>query len=307
MRGEEGQATPEWVALLLVVALLMAGLLTVGAEASGAGLARAIASRILCAAAIAEDCGDEPALIAAYGAEVGKLARRHMPWILYENGSRAMPVDFRRCRSTGCGDGSARGLVERTDAGLRVTAFVHVVDCRADAAAESEAAGADCSPPRAGNLYIQYWTYYADSATMRGVPVLGAKGYHPDDWEGVQVRVGPDGEVDERASSHHGYNYGQSAANLASDAGVGPLRNLEEVVGARPRNGWGPESHMLFVSGGSHAGNAGAVPHVDRITPGRRVHLVPLEPIAATSRVRFAISPPWHKRVWSDPEAEGTD
>ena len=56
--------------------------------------------------------------------------RRHMPTLLFERGSRALPVDFRRCRSVGCGDGSARGLVHETDAGLPVTAFVHVVDCR---------------------------------------------------------------------------------------------------------------------------------------------------------------------------------
>ncbi len=58
------------------------------------------------------------------------MVREHMPMLAFEEGSRALPVDFRRCRSTSCGDGSARGLVHRTDAGLPVTAFVHVVDCR---------------------------------------------------------------------------------------------------------------------------------------------------------------------------------
>jgi hypothetical protein len=230
-----------------------------------------------------------------------------MPTIAFESGSRAVPVDFRRCRSTNCGDGTARGLVHRTDQRLPVTAFVHVVDCRAGERAESEAGGADCSGSRAGRLYVQYWLYYADSATLRGVPIVGREGFHRDDWEGVQIRVSADGSVDERASSHHGYNYGLSVRNWGSDAGIGPLREMAEALGARNEGGWGPETHLLLVSGGSHAGNAIGFADVDRFTPGRRVHLVPLEPIGASSGARFAIAPPWLKRVWRDPEYEGTD
>jgi hypothetical protein len=249
-----------------------------------------LASRILCAAALSDRCGDEPALIAAYGSQVGKLVRRHMPTIFFEQGSRALPVDFRRCRDVECGDGSVRGLVHETDAGLPVTAFVHTID-------------------RGGNLYIQYWLYYADSATLRGVPIAGDAGYHHDDWESVQIRIGRDGEVDERASSHHGYNYAQSVANAGSDAGIDPLKDAAEAVGARPENGWGPETHMLVVSGGSHAGNTNGFLRIDRVTPGRRVHLVPLEPIAEEEGggYSFAVNPPWRKRVWRNPEASGTD
>ncbi len=305
--GERGQGTVEWVGVLCVVGLLMAGLVAVGVRVPGVALARAVASRILCAASLADSCGDEPVLIAEYGSEVGRLVRVHMPSLLFEQGSRAVPVDFRRCRSTACGDGPERGYVRRTEAGLPVSAFVHVIDCRPDAADASEAEGADCSGGRAGNLYIQYWTYYADSATLRGVPIVGEEGFHRDDWEGVQIRIRPDGSVDERASSHNGYNDARSVANWGSDAGFGPLRGAAEAVGLRPENGWGPETHILLISGGSHAGNVDGIPHIERMTPRNRVHLIPLEPIAATSNARFAISPPWRKRVWRDPEAEGTD
>ncbi|MGN6275036.1 MAG: hypothetical protein ACTHNP_03780 [Solirubrobacterales bacterium] len=307
MSSERGQGTVEWVGTLLVVALAALGLAAAGVQVPGASLARAVADRILCAASLADGCGDEPALISAYGTEVGKLVRRHMPTILFEEGSRALPVDFRRCRSTECGDGSGSDVVHRTDDRLPVSAFVHVVDCREGEAEHSEAAGADCSGNRAGNLYIQYWLYYADSATLRDLPVVGDEGYHHDDWEGVQIRIRPDGEVDERASSHDGYNYARSSANWASDAGIEPLNDLAETVGARPANGWGPETGLLLVSGGSHAGNTIGRPNTDHWTPGRRVHLIPLEPIAATSTAHFAISPPWLKRVWLDPEAEGPD
>jgi hypothetical protein len=294
---ERGQGTVEWVGLLAVVALLLVGLVAVGVRVPGAVLARAVASRVLCAVAMGDECRDEPALIASYGDEVGRLVRRHMPTIFFEQGSRALPVDFRRCRDTKCGDGAARGLVSETDAGLPVTAFIHVIDCR-DA----------CAGSRRGSLYIQYWLFYADSATLRGVPIVGDAGYHRDDWEGVQVRIGRDGEVDERASSHHGYNADQSIANLGADAGIDPLRDLAEDVGARPDNGWGSETGMLVVSGGSHAGNTDSFLRIDRVTPGSRVHLIPLEPaLDRLDGYRFAVAPPWRKRVWRDPEAEGTD
>lgn len=307
MESERGQSTVEWVALLAVVALLLAGLVAVGVRVPGVALAQSIGSRILCAASLAGSCGDEPVLIAAYGSEVGKLVRKHMPTILFERGSRAVPVDFRRCRSTECGDGPERGLVRRSDAGLPVSAFVHVIDCRPGEAEETEAEGADCSGRRAGRLYIQFWLYYADSATLRGVPVVGDAGYHRDDWESVQIRIDSDGKIDQRASSHSGYNHGQGVANWGSDAGIDPLNDVAEAVGARARNGWGPETGLLLVSGGSHAGNVGGIPRIDRLTHGRRVHLIPLESIAASSAARFAVSPPWRKRVWRDPEADGTD
>jgi hypothetical protein len=318
---ERGQGTVEWVGTIAVVTLLLAALVALGVRMPGASLARAVASRILCAASLADGCGDEPVLIATYGDEIGRLVRRHMPTLLLEDGSRALPVDFRRCRAVVCGDGTPRGLVHKTNRGEHVTAFVHVLDCRDGAEAEpaavrpgvapglSDGTPPDCSGSRAGHLYIQYWTYYANSATLRGVPIAEDEGYHADDWEGVQIRIGRDGRVDERASSHDGYNYAQSIANAGSDAGVALLREAAEAVGARPPDGWGSETGLLLVSGGSHAGNAdGDRGDTDRRVPGRRVHLVPLEPIAAAEGdyYRFAISPPWRKRVWRDPEATGT-
>lgn len=308
MRGERGQGTVEWVGVVCLLSLLLVGVFAVGARVPGAALAQALASRILCAAALADRCGDEPVLIAAYGGEVGELVRRHMPSLLFEQGSKAVPVDFRRCRETSCGDAKEHGYVKRTEAGFPVAAFVHVVDCRSDAAEDAEAAGADCSGSRAGNLYIQYWTYYADSATFRGIPVLGDAGYHPDDWEGVQIRIRPDGSVDERASSHEGYNQRPGPVDgWASDAGIDPVKDATETLGLRGENGWGPETHLLIVSGGSHAGNTAGIPHIERLAPRTHVHLIPLEPIAAETDAHFAINPPWRKKVWRDPEAAGTD
>lgn len=295
MGSERGQGTVEWVGLVTLVSLVLLALVAAGVRVPGAPLAQALADRILCAAALAERCGDDdPELIAAYGSEVGQLARQHMPMLAFERDSRAVPIDFRRCRQSACGDAAGEGLIGATDQGLPVTAFVHVIDCREGEAERSEAAGADCSGKRVGNLYLQYWLYYADSATLRGVPVAGKKGYHADDWESVQFRIGPDGTVEQRASSHHGYNSARRPTNWAYDAGV------------LTHAGWGPETRLLMVAGGSHAGSTIGLQSTNRFTPGDRVHLIPLEPIAAESSASFAISPPWRKHVWNDPEAEDT-
>jgi hypothetical protein len=304
--SERGQGTVEWVGMVCLLSLLVVGVLAAGVRVPGVDLARSVGQRILCAAELADGCGDEPLLIATYGDEVGRLVRRHMPTIGFEDGSRAVPIDYRNCRLTECGDAPDDGLVHRTEQRLPVTAFVHVVDCRAGEREASEAAGADCSGDRAGRLYIQYWLYYANSATLRDVPVVGDVGEHHDDWESVQVRINPDGSVDERASSHDGYNYSLQDLDWGSDAGIGFLRELAEDLDVRHPNGWGPETGLLLVSGGSHAGNATGAPRGSRFTPGRRVHLIPLEPIAADSHATFAVVPPWLKEVWSDPEAEGT-
>jgi len=305
MRSEQGQGTVEFVGVLAVVALLLVGVLAAGAAVPGGELAREIGGKLLCAVSLADGCGDEPVLIATYGDEIGRLVRQHMPTIGFEDDSRALPVDWRRCRMTECGDGADDGLVHRSDEGLAVTAFVHVVDCRAEEREESEAAGVDCSGERDGNLYLQYWLYYANSTTGQ-VPVLGPIDEHHDDWESVQVRIGSDGQVDERASSHLGYNYERSFFNGVSDAGIDPVREAAEDAGVRERNGWGPETGYLDVSGGSHAGNV-ADGHGSRFIPGGRVHLVPLEPIAEHSHSTFAVIPPWLKKVWRDPESSGTD
>lgn len=300
---ERGQGTVEWVGLVCVVALLLVALVFAGVRVPGAGLARALGEKLLCAVAMVERCGDE-GLVLAYGDEVAELVREHAPTLRLERGSKALPVDFRRCRETACADGSARGLVDESDAGLPVTAFVRVLDCRRREARE-------CAGPRAGNLYLSYWFYYADSATLRGVPVAGARGFHLDDWESVQFRIGADGAVAQRASSHHGYNHARSIANAGSDAGLTAVRRAAEALGMRPRNGWGPATGQLFVSGGSHAGNVDGNPgRSDRTVPAGRLRLIPLEPLATSGeadRHRFAVTPPWRKRVWRDPEAQTTN
>src|ERR1044072_6779132 len=92
--NERGQGTVEWVGLVAIVALLLVAFVAGGGGGGGvpgAALARPIASRLLCAAALADSCGDEPRLIAAYGKEVGRLVRGHMPSLLVARRSPPPP------------------------------------------------------------------------------------------------------------------------------------------------------------------------------------------------------------------------
>lgn len=307
--GERGQATVEWVGVVCLFALLFAAILALaGLRPAGTSLAEAIAQRILCAVSLSGECERTSALVSQYGRDVAALVADHAPQIFYEPGEAEIPVDFRRCRQVACDTAAASGEASRTSEGIPVAAFVHVVDCREDALASSRAAGYDCDGERDGNLYIQYWTYYADSVvTFRGVPIAELSGTHADDWEGYQVRIAPAGNL-ARASSHHGYNYVQSPGNWSSDAGVGPLNDIVEALGGRPEGGWGPETGSFYVSSGSHAGNVrdDSIGH-ERWTPADRIELIPIEALPdSDAAATFSVTPPWQKGVYHDPESEGT-
>jgi hypothetical protein len=320
-------------------------------------LAYEIGERIVCAVKLSYGCRSDPELAATYG-ELASEVRDNAPRIVYEQGMTALPVDFRSCRSPACSDGAENGSVTRSLAGRPVAAFTHVVDCRDPQ--EGEAHGYDCSGERAGRVYIQYWTYYGDSATSRTTPILGAAGYHRDDWEGYQVRINPDGSVDARASSHNGYNGADApGVDWASDAsgkvpGATAVRDATEFLGLRDDRGWTPSQGTLYVSGGSHAGHATesslgreltdliAIERLAlngkrlpgplgpeeerhrrellanrlrsalfgpgaRMTPRGSVKLIPIESLADRDSYSFAISPPWRKLVYTDPEYRGTD
>ena len=283
---QRGQSTVEWVGLVLLVSLVIAALGAIaGIGLPGAALARAIASKIICTAGLGDGCslGAEP-LLAAYGDQLATSLREHAPTIFYEDGMRALPVDYRDCREDACADGAEAGSAATTNAGKPVALFVHIVDCRPGAPPDSASERADCSGVRTGSVYLQYFAYYPGSATGEGsiVPdairdLTGGATFHPDDWESFQVKLTPDGSF-ERASAHHGYG-----------------------------DGWVAETGAYFVSGGSHAGHLFPSPS-DRYTDPEAITLIPLEPIAATDPdVSFAVTPPWLKKVWFDPEYEGTD
>jgi hypothetical protein len=289
----------------------------VGVRIRAMALPDEIGERIVCAVRLTEDCANEPRLRAANGAEVAALLRAHAPALLYEAGMTTLPVDFRDCRSDACAAGPGGGAVSRSEAGARTVAFTHVIDCRPGHATRTVSWGGVCSGIRAGNLYLQYWLYYPGSATAEGsTPLKGAirrvstalghPTYHPDDWEGYQVRLGPRASF-ARATDHRGYSYELDAPLARYRLSRGPRGAWRVERTPAPLNGWGPESDSYYISGGSHAGTAGVRREVSRTTKDGRLVLIPIETLPGRLRYSFAISPPWRKRVYFDPEYDGTD
>src|SRR3954453_7031724 len=144
---QDGQSTVEWVGLCLAVpALLLGAPPPGGGGLPGGSLARAIATRLLCAAGLSSICGEGGDLVAAYGPELAGEVERNAPRIVYEAGMAALPVDFRSCRNDSCAAGPDSGPVWTSDTDEPVAAFVHVMDCRTELArAESTAHGYDCT------------------------------------------------------------------------------------------------------------------------------------------------------------------
>ena len=306
MRGERGQATVEWVGLVLVVALALgaaAAFVPFGDRTLGDSLLHALlcAVRGDCAGAAAR--GDTE-LVAAYGARDAALVRRFAPNIAYEPGTFTLPVDWRQCRSHRCSDAPDRSDldVHRSERGaFPATAFTHVAR-------------------RGGRTYLQYWFYYPDSTTTWGGAAAAWRtvvdaaarrpsypGFHLDDWEAYQVRIEASGRALARATAHDGYDYCKSSA-----------------LGC-PRHDWGPLTGWTRVSRGSHAGHIPVVRELlpptvrpvregvevhERVTTGPELRLVPLETIDPRSYRPLepdGPSPPWRKLVYDDPRDDSTN
>jgi hypothetical protein len=286
--AELGQASVEWVALVLVCMLALGALAAFVPSAEGRSLGAFLAHRIVCA--VRGGCDDGArALADAYGERDAALVRAHAPSLVYERGERQLPVDWRRCRERGCANAPDEGGLDahRSDSGEPATVFTRLRRLR-------------------GRTYIQYWLYYADSnTTFAGADraweaswllprlrelVSGSgdwPGFHRDDWESVQVRLDPDGSAWVRASSHGHY---------------------QGCKGGECRNRWASYEGWARVSYGSHAGHipaAGPDPR-ERTTTAEGLRLIPLEThrTGGYRRRDEDVSPPWRKPVYDDPESD---
>jgi hypothetical protein len=323
--GQAGQASIEWIGVVLLVALIAAALVAVRPRLDGRSIGGFLAHHVVCASA--GSCHEpERALEGAYGEDVAATVRELAPNLVYEPGERQLPVDWRECRRRGCANAPDDPDLDthHSDAGARATAFTHVVR-------------------RGGRLYVQYWLYYPDSNSafagsdriwerswilprvrrlVAGTPDY--PGFHRDDWEGVFIRIDPDGSTWVRASSHGHF---QSCKSRAC------------------RNEWTRPTGWVRVSRGSHSGhvpfrleprppgaNDGArIPRIPRYIPPpgsptrpqRRIPLVPgrdmnerttsgeglrLIPLESRESGHYRplderIKPPWRKRVYTDPES----
>jgi hypothetical protein len=224
-RSQQGQATVEWSALVMVLALAFAATGVVVARTDTWAFGERVVHALVCA--VEGGCEERDSLALAYGDAVAEQVRSHAPNVVYERSSAALPIDFRRCRETACSDGpSAARAIERSATGLPVTAFTRVVDRR----------------DRGGSLYLQYWFYYPESFTGGIGRMFGDAwpGFHPDDWEAYQVRISGAGKVSARATAHGGYASGWSAARgwyrVSGGSHAGHLVDLPDGERMTPRS-----------------------------------------------------------------------
>jgi hypothetical protein len=311
MRCERGQATIEWVGLVLLASLALGALATAVPVVDGRSFGGFLSHRILCAIKGKCDNGDA-GLARSQGPSHAELLRRYAPELVYERGERQVPVDFRTCRARECSNAPDDPDldVHRSATGEPATAFTNVVR-------------------RGGRTYLQYFFYYPDSnSTFAGSDVAwnhsplrfigDYPGFHLDDWEGYSVRLDADGSASVRSTSHGHHQYCKQA---------------------ECRNRWGPRTGWTRVSRGSHAGHvplardpgppgaltpprpgAGAKPpqrritlrpqipgvHLrERTTTGDGLRLIPLEEVKDRPyrRLDKDIKPPWQKSLYSDPES----
>jgi hypothetical protein len=288
MGNERGQASIEWVALTMLLVLALGGLLTAVPAVDGRSLGGALAHSLFCA--VKGDCARDASLVRAYGARDAGLVRHHLQGLVFEQGERQIPVDWRDCRAVECAIAADdRDLdVHRSATGLPATVFTRLLR-------------------RGDRRYIQYWFYYPDSNTTWGGSdkiwkhtavggigrlVTGSDdypGWHADDWEGAIVRVEADGRAAVRVTSHGHWQWCKERG----------------CVGR-----WGPVTGWTRVSRGSHAGHvlADVVPGAglrERTSTADGIRLVPLEGMAkdAYRRLDPGISPPWEKDAYANPES----
>ena len=311
MRCERGQATIEWVGLVLLASLAMGALAAAVPVVDGRSFGGFLSHRILCAIKGRCENGDR-ALASAHGASDAELLRRHAPELVYEPGEGQLPVDFRRCRARECSEAPDDPDLDahRSATGERASAFTNVIR-------------------RGGRTYLQYFFYYPDSnSTFAGSDVAwkhsplallgGYPGFHKDDWEAYAVRLGADGRASVRSTSHGHHQYCKQA---------------------ECENHWGPSTGWTRVSRGSHAGHipldrrvgtrrrggrlAGRpglsgvgkrvryrpqIPGVhlrERTTTGDGLRLIPLAEVRNRPyrRLDEDIAPPWQKSLYNDPES----
>ena len=312
MSSETGQATIEWTAVMLLVALALAAAVAFLPVVDGRSFGSFLAHSIVCAIRGGCDEGDR-ALAAAYGPADAALVRHFAPNIVYEPGTHTLPVDFRRCRSHHCSDAPDDQSLDtaRSSRGVPAAAFTHVLH-------------------RGDSTFLQYWFYYPDSNSVLGpssaiwnnspLALAGRyPGFHRDDWEGFQVHLGADGRAVVRATSHDGYqackqrecrnkwtaSTGWTRVSKGSHAGHIPL---EAVFVRGGRMQLAPNWSLLRVFGYRPLYPGVQLP--ERTTGAAALDLIPIEtlsPAVMRDTKWDGISPPWLKEVYLDPLSNSTN
>ena len=275
--AERGQATPEYVGLVLLVAALLAGLLALAGPAlPGGALARAVAAeaRLRGRGGGVLRCA-RPSSRRSLAARAGLRRRARgddrraaLPEISFEDDDFvSLPGRLPRVpRSAACADSVLHGSLEHTQTGLEPAAFVHVVDCRD--AGRRGAARATTARARAPAT--------STSSTGSTTPRAGRRAYQR--WGYPRRRLGelPGADRPGRRRAAPG----QLPPQLQRPQRRPRQHRQRPRLGAAGRLGQDPG--QLHVAAGSHAGmTAGRRRRQPPRSPRQTCGSIPLEPIAA--------------------------
>ena len=322
---QRGQATVELVALLLLCCGAFGALLALKGGFDGRAFGGFLARHVACA--VSGRCDrDERRLADAYGARDAATVRALAPNLVYEPGESELPVDWQRCRHVRCAAAPDDRMLD-----------AHAGSGESGAGGRAPATAFTRLLRRDGRLYVQYWLYYPDSnSVLAGSDRIWERswllprlrdlvsgtpdypGFHEDDWEGVFVRLDPDGSAWARASSHghvQGCKWracedrwvrstGWVRISRGSHAGHVPFRSER-----RWRTGV-PQPGPRFMPLPAPPRRTPMLPGRDmdeRTTTAEGLRLVPLEPLDhGDYRPRDpGVKPPWNKGAYDDPEGDG--
>jgi hypothetical protein len=139
---------------------------------------------------------------------------------------------------------------------------------------------------------LEFWTYYPTSQTSH-LPLAALRGFHRDDWEGVEVALAPGGRVlGARGSAHFGWNgsapwWEEHRDDFAPYAGV--------VYRAAGSHALGLRRGDIDLAGDGWNGDLGTLaPGTCELRAADRagMHARAFDPGAVA---------PWAKQAWSDP------
>jgi hypothetical protein len=317
LAAQAGQAAVEFVALLFLCGLALSALFATTRGFDGRSTGGFLAHHLVCA--VSGRCDShQQALTDAYGAADAARVRALAPNLVYEGGERQLPVDWRSCRRVECAAAPDDRALDAhlTGGGGRATAFTRLIR-------------------RGGRLYVAYWLYYPESnSAVAGSDRLWERswllprirrllkgtrdypGFHRDDWEGVFLRVDPDGSTWARASSHGHYQgckwgdckdswmraTGWVRISRGSHSGHIPYRREVAPAPQQP----GPRVYQPLSGRPRHFPLIPGRDLHERSTTGEGLRLVPLETLDRGDYFPLdpGVKPPWRKRAYGDPESD---
>ncbi len=281
MRSERGQATIEWVGLVLLASLVLGALAAAVPLIDGRSFGGFLSHRIVCAVKGSACAEHDRALARAYGERDAALLRRYAPGIVYEPGERQLPVDFRRCRRVQCANAPPDERPRRPPHPRRRPRHrLHARD-----------------PPRRAHLppvlalLPRLELDLRRARTCHG-SLAGRRrdypGYHDDDWEGHVVTARP------RRPRRGALDLPRPLAVVQAGRlprPLGPAHRLDPRVAGQPRRPHPARPQRRAPPGGRvGGGRAGRrvryrarIPGVnlrERTTTAEGLRLVPLETIA---------------------------